>query len=339
MPPPERHSSRPMRLRSNPAIRAAVRETEVLPRHLIQPLFIAESAADAVPIEGLPGQRRLTAATIQERARQAQDVGLGGVLLFPVPATKAAPRPYEFSPGRFFLDAIAAARDAAPDLLLATDVCLCPYTHDGQCVLSRAGTHAPDLPATLDAYGHLAAAHATAGAHVVAPSGMIDGTVAAVRDALDRDGHDHSAILAYSVKYASSLYGPFRTAARSAPTGPDRRWHQMDPSNANEALREVRLDLDQGADLVMIKPALHYLDVIAAVHRAHPCVPVAAYHVSGEYAMLHAAAANGWLDYAAALDEALTAIRRAGASLIITYAAIEYAQSLDPAASAPTTRP
>jgi porphobilinogen synthase len=318
--------SRPMNLRRTEALRRLVRETDLRERHLVQPLFVVEDPADAGSIDSLPGQSRLTRDEVIDAARQAQSLRLGGVLLFGVPTQR--PRSHRADPesnGAFLLEVIQAVKHAAPDLVLATDVCLCPYTHDGQCVVTS-GEGDIELEATLAAYGRMSVAHARAGADIVAPSGMIDGTVRAVRASLDGAALASTPIMAYSAKYASSLYGPFRAAAGSASPHTDRRWHQMDPANAREALHEIALDLAQGADVVMVKPALHYLDVVARARDAFPRARIAAYHVSGEYAMLASAAQRGWIDLASALDETLLAIRRAGADLCITYGAVAWAQ-------------
>ncbi len=316
----------PMRLRRSPALRRLVRQTNLLPRHLVQPLFVVEDATLAGPIDGLRDQRRLTVDQAVEAGVRAQRLGLGGVLLFGVPANKT---PHPETSGDFLLKAIARLRAEVPELLLITDVCLCPYTEHGHCCV-YGGDGSPDLEATRRAYGRLAVEQAGAGAQMVAPSGMIDGTVGAVRGALDAAGMVHMPIMAYSVKHASGLYGPFRGAANSTPGFGDRRWHQMDPANAREALAEIELDLAQGADIVMVKPAVHALDVIASARRDFPRATIAAYHVSGEFSMLSAAAERRWVDWPTALHETLYAIRRAGADIVITYGAIDWASRPEP---------
>ena len=293
-----------------------VRETRLSPAQLVLPLFAVTGSGVEQPIDALPGQSRQSPDLLARRARAAFDAGVPAVLLFGVPDEKDAAASGAYASGGVVQAAIAAIKDAAPDLVVVTDVCLCAYTDHGHCGVVVDGAVHNDL--SLELIARTAVSHADAGADIVAPSDMMDGRVGAIRSALDAEGHEQTAILSYAVKYASAFYGPFREAAGSAPGFGDRRGYQMDPANAREALREVAQDEGEGADMVMVKPAGVYLDVIAAV-RAATTLPVAAYHVSGEFAMLKAAADRGWLDERGAALETLTAIRRAGADLIITY--------------------
>ena len=293
-----------------------VRETRLSPDQLVLPLFAVTGTGVEQPIDALPGQSRQSADLLARRASAAFDAGVPAVLLFGIPDEKDAAASGAYAGGGVVQTAIAAIKDAAPDLLVITDVCLCAYTDHGHCGVVVDGAVHNDL--SLELIARTAVSHADAGADIVAPSDMMDGRVGAIRSALDAEGHEGTAILSYAVKYASAFYGPFREAAGSAPGFGDRRGYQMDPANAREALREVAQDEGEGADMIMVKPAVVYLDVIAAV-RAATTLPVAAYHVSGEYAMLKAAAERGWLDDRGAALETLTAIRRAGADLIITY--------------------
>lgn len=316
---------RPRRLRRTPALRRLVRETHLQPSQFIYPLFVVPGTGVREEIPAMPGQYRLS---VDELLRELEGVvrrRLGGVILFGIPEHKDAAGSGAYGDDGIIQQALRAARKAYPELLLVTDVCLCEYTDHGHCGILRDGDVANDV--TLDLLVRTAVSHAEAGADIVAPSDMMDGRVAAIRRGLDAAGFSHIPIMAYSAKYASAFYGPFREAADSAPASGDRRGYQMDPPNAREALREVALDLAEGADIVMVKPALAYLDVIQAV-RDLADVPVAAYNVSGEYSMLKAAAERGWLDERAAVLEALTGIRRAGADIIITYHAKEAADWL-----------
>ena len=293
-----------------------VRETRLSPDQLVLPLFAVTGSGVQQPIDALPGQSRQSPDLLARRARAAFDAGVPAVLLFGIPDEKDAAASSAYAAGGVVQTAIAAIKDAAPDLVVVTDVCLCAYTDHGHCGVVVDGAVHNDL--SLELIARTAVSHADAGADIVAPSDMMDGRVGAIRSALDAEGHEQTAILSYAVKYASAFYGPFREAAGSAPGFGDRRGYQMDPANAREALREVAQDEGEGADLIMVKPAGVYLDVIAAV-RAATALPVAAYHVSGEFAMIKAAAERGWLDERDAALETLTAIRRAGADLIITY--------------------
>lgn len=317
---------RPRRLRRSPALRALVRETRLAPQDLIAPLFVRPGRGIRDPIASLPGQARLTVDEVTKEAAALREAAVTAVLLFGLPEAKDAAGSGAYDDGGIVQRAVRALRAADPDLVIMADVCLCEYTTHGHCGVVRDGV--VDNDATLDLLARTAVSLAESGADVVAPSAMMDGQVAAIRAVLDAAGHAGVAIMGYSAKYASAWYGPFRDAAGSAPQFGDRRGYQMDPANAREAEREIALDLAEGADVVMVKPALAYLDVI---HRVRPSVPVplAAYNVSGEYAMVKAAAAAGWIDERAAVLEILTAIARAGADLIITYHAREAARWLE----------
>ncbi|MEV8374229.1 porphobilinogen synthase [Kribbella sp. NPDC056861] len=312
---------RPRRLRSSAAMRRLVAETTIEPRQLILPMFIREGAHEPIAIGSMPGVYQHTRDTARKAVAEAAQLGLGGVMLFGVPTSKDAVGSGALDPDGILNVAIRdAVSEAGDELLVMSDLCLDEFTDHGHCgVLDGAGR--VDNDATLAVYAEMGVAQASAGAHVVGPSGMMDGQVGAVRTALDGAGFQETVIMAYSAKYASAFFGPFREAVDSSLQG-DRKTYQQDPSNAREAIREVDLDLAEGADMVMVKPALAYLDIIRQV-RDHVNVPVAAYNVSGEYAMVEAAAANGWIDRERAILETLTAIRRAGADTILTYWAAE----------------
>jgi len=317
---------RPRRLRGTPAMRRLVGEVDLAPRRLVLPMFVKEGLTEPRPISSLPGVVQHSRESLRKAAAEAVSAGVGGLMLFGVPAERD-----ECGTGGTDPDGIlnVAIRDVVAEVgdstVVMGDLCLDEFTSHGHCgVLAPDGT--VDNDATLAAYAEMAVAQAEAGVHVVGPSGMMDGQVGVVRTALDKAGHIDVAILAYAVKYASGCYGPFREAVESALVG-DRRTYQQDPANAREALREVALDVAEGADMVMVKPALPYLDVLAAVASTVD-VPVAAYQVSGEYAMVEAAAANGWLDRERLILETLTSIRRAGAEQILTYWAVEASQLL-----------
>ena len=313
---------RPRRLRTTDRLRRLVRETRIAPEQLVLPLFVVPGRGKADAVPSMPGVKQWSVDRVAEEASRAWDAGVRSVILFGVPEQKDASGSDAWRDDGIVQQALGELRRALPELTLITDVCLCEYTDHGHCGLLAGETVANDP--TLELLAREAVSHARAGADVVAPSDMMDGRVGAIRGALDAEGFAHVPILSYAVKYASGLYGPFRDAAQSTPAFGDRRSYQMDPPNAREALRELALDLEEGADLVMVKPALSNLDVIAAV-RSACVVPVAAYQVSGEYAMIKAAAANGWIDEARVVDETLIAIRRAGADLILTYFAIDAA--------------
>ncbi|MBC9227325.1 porphobilinogen synthase [Aeromicrobium sp. 636] len=317
---------RPRRLRSSAAMRRLVRETRLAPAQLILPMFVAEGASEPRPITSMPGVVQHSRESARKAYAEAVELGLGGVMLFGVPERKDAQGSGACDPAGILNVAIADARaEVGDDLLVMSDLCLDEFTDHGHCgVLDDQGR--VDNDATLEIYGQMAVAQAQAGAHVVAPSGMMDGQVAVIRAALDEVGHLDTVVLAYAAKYASAFYGPFREAVDSSLQG-DRRTYQQDPANRREALRETLLDVEQGADIVMVKPAMSYLDVLADV-RAAVDLPVAAYQVSGEYAMIEAAAAQGWIDRDRAIDESLLSIRRAGADIVLTYWAAEVARRL-----------
>ena len=318
---------RPRRLRGTKALRAMVAETALRPAELVLPVFIKEGIADPKPISSMPGVMQHTRESLRKAAADAVQAGVGGIIVFGVPADKDGLGSAADDPEGISQIAISDIRtEVGDDLVVMADLCLCEYTDHGHCgVVTDAGE--VDNDATLDRYASIAVAQAQAGAHMIAPSGMMDGQVGVIRKALDRAGFKSTPICAYSAKYASAFYGPFREAAEGAPKFGDRATHQQNPANVVEALKEVELDLAEGADMVMIKPALSYLDVIRRVADVVH-VPVAAYQVSGEFAMIEAAAANGWVDRDKAIMETLTAIRRAGASVILTYWASEVSRRL-----------
>jgi porphobilinogen synthase len=313
------------RLRRSPALRRMVRETRLSRDDLVLPLFVVEGRGVREPVASMPGVFRFSVDTLVAEIKEVRDLGIPGVILFGVPEHKDARGSGADAADGVIQRAVDAAKSAEPDLCVITDVCLCEYTDHGHCGLVEGGEVRNDP--SLERLAAAALSHARAGADVVAPSDMMDGRVAAIRRALDAAGFADTAILSYAAKFASAYYGPFREAAESAPRFGDRLGYQMDPANAREALRELRLDAEEGADALMVKPALPYLDVLARA-RAEFDLPLAAYHVSGEYAMIHAAAARGWLDGERAMDEALVAIKRAGADWILTYAAKDVARRL-----------
>jgi porphobilinogen synthase len=315
---------RPRRLRRSEVVRALVREHRVAVEQLVQPLFVVERPDDAGPIEAMPGIARLRLEDAVVEARELFALGIKSVLLFGIPARKDATASSSYDPQGVVQHTIRAIKRSLPDMLVMADLCACEYTDHGHCGILNEGGEV-DNDATIELLGRTALTYANAGADVVAPSDMMDGRVGAIRAALDAERCTDVAIMAYSAKYASAFYGPFREAAGSAPQFGDRRSYQMDPPNAREALREIALDIAQGADIVMVKPGLPYLDVVRAA-RDRFDVPIAVYNVSGEYAMLHAAIANGWLDGERAIEEMLTSFVRAGADIIITYHAKEYAR-------------
>ncbi|HEX8360206.1 MAG TPA: porphobilinogen synthase [Longimicrobium sp.] len=318
---------RSRRLRRSETIRSLVRETVVLPSDLILPLFVVPGEGVRRPIDSMAGVEQTSIDELLRDAEEAQRLGLGGVLLFGIPEHKDEVGSSGYASDNIVSRAVRLIKRELPGLLVMTDVCLCEYTSHGHCGVIRDGD--VDNDATVPLLARMAVAHAAAGADVVAPSDMMDGRVGAIRSALDEAGHTQTAILSYAAKYASAFYGPFRDVAESAPTFGDRRTAQMDPGNVLEALREARLDVDEGADIVMVKPALAYLDVIHRV-KAETGYPVCAYHVSGEYAMIVAAAERAWIDGERAHVEALTAIRRAGADMIISYYSRQYARGFRP---------
>jgi porphobilinogen synthase len=319
------------RLRGHPGIRRLVAETRLSPSDMILPLFVRPGEGVRQPVGAMPGVDQISPDLLPEEIAEARALGLGGVILFGIPELKDTEGSEALSEQGVVAQALRAARKVAENLPLITDVCFCEYTDHGHCGPLSAATGRVDVDndATLELLGRQAVLHAREGADVIAPSGMMDGMVGAIRAALDAAGFDHIPILSYAAKYASAFYGPFREAAESAPQSGDRRGYQMDPAAAaDQALREVALDLQEGADMVMVKPALAYLDIIARVADAFPGVPLAGYNVSGEFSMVKAAAERGWIDEPSVAMELLGAIRRAGAQMIITYWAKDAARWL-----------
>jgi porphobilinogen synthase len=317
---------RPRRLRTTAAVRRLVAETDLRPRHLVLPMFVREGASEPVPIASMPGVVQHTRESLRKAAVEAVAAGVGGLMLFGVPTSKDATGSAGTDPDGVLNAALRDLRaELGDDTVLMADTCLDEFTDHGHCgVLDDRGR--VDNDATLAVYAEMAVAQAEAGAHLLGPSGMMDGQVGAIRAALDAAGHVDTGIVAYTAKYTSAFFGPFREAVESSLQG-DRKTYQQDPANVREALRELALDLEEGADVVMVKPATAYLDVLRAVAEVAD-VPVAAYQVSGEYAMVEAAAANGWIDRDRAIRETLTGIRRAGADIVLTYWATEVARSL-----------
>ncbi len=326
---------RPRRLRATAALRELVRETELNARDFIYPLFVRHGSGRS-EIRSMPGVYQLSVEDAVREVEASAQAGIKAVILFGIPAEKDPVGLENFAEDGIVQQAIRAIKKAVPEMLVVTDVCLCEYTDHGHCgILNDGDNFRPELPRgyvlndpTLDVLSKVAVSHAAAGADIVAPSGMIDGMVRAIRSSLDTAGYENLPIMSYAVKYASAFYGPFREAAEGAPKSGDRKSHQMDPGNVREALREAALDVQEGADMLMVKPALSYLDVIHSVKNAFPELPLVAYNVSGEYSMIKAAAANGWLDEQKVTLEALTSIKRAGADIIITYHAVEAAKWL-----------
>ncbi len=318
---------RPRRLRSSPAMRALVRETELHPGDFILPFFVSEKVQEPVAVGSMPGVFQLPEAALVAEAVAAHKDGVNAILLFGIPAAKDEIASSAYDDNGVVQRAVRAIKAAVPSLLVITDVCLCEFTSHGHCGITRfEGEHAHVLnDPSVELLARTAVSHARAGADIVAPSDMMDGRIGAMRKALDAAGFQNTPILSYAAKFASAFYGPFRDVAESAPSAGDRRGYQMDAANGNEALREVALDLEEGADMVMVKPGLPYLDIVRRVKERF-AVPTFAYHVSGEYAMLKAAARNGWLDEKACLLETMLAFRRAGADCVITYAARDLAK-------------
>ncbi len=331
-------SIRPRRLRLNPTIRAMVCETQLAPDDFIYPLFVTHGHNVKNEISSMPGVFQWSPDRLAQEAESIATLGIPAVILFGLPAEKDPIGLENFAPDGIVQQASRIIKDAVPQMIVVTDVCLCEYTDHGHCGILNTGNGSrphPHLPEgyvlndeTLDVLVKVAVSHAVAGADIVAPSGMMDGMVTAIRAGLDAAGFEHLPILSYSTKYASGFYGPFREAAQGAPKFGDRKTHQMDPANAREALRETALDVAEGADMLMVKPALPYLDIIRQTRDQFPELPLAAYNVSGEYAMVKAAAANGWVDEERVTLEVLTGIKRAGADLIITYHAKDAARWL-----------
>jgi len=316
---------RPRRLRKSENFRRMIRETALSVDDLIYPLFVVPGKGVKKPISSMPGHFQMSADHLVKEVQQAKDLGIPAVLLFGIPEKKD-----ETASGAFFRDgiiqqAVRKIKDRVPDMAVITDVCLCEYTSHGHCGMMDKGD--VDNDTTIEVLGETAVAHAKAGTDMVAPSAMMDGQVGVIREALDEGGYENLPIMAYSAKYASSFYGPFREAAESTPQFGDRKTYQMDPANGDEAIREITLDVEEGADIIMVKPALPYLDIIRRAREEFD-LPIAAYNVSGEFAMIKAAANLGWLDGEKAMMESLTAIKRAGADMIITYFATEAARRL-----------
>jgi porphobilinogen synthase len=332
--------NRPRRLRATPAIRAMVRETELNARDFIYPMFVRHGEGRS-EIRSMPGVYQLSVAEAVREAESAARLGVNAVVLFGIPAAKDPIGLENFAADGIVQQAIRAIKKEIPEMVVVTDVCLCEYTDHGHCGILNTNTDGSETrpyknlsegyvlnDPTLDVLAKVAISHAECGADIVAPSGMMDGMVSAIREGLDFAGYENLPILSYAVKYASSFYGPFRDAAEGAPKFGDRKSHQMDPANVREALREAALDVEEGADMLMVKPALAYLDVIRVVKDAFPEMPLAAYNVSGEYSMIKAAAANGWVDEEKVTLETLTSIKRAGADVILTYHALDAAKWL-----------
>ena len=329
---------RTRRLRSTPELRRLVRETQLDTVDLVYPLFLRHGQGVKNEVPSMPGVFQWSVDRIAEEAKTIADLGIPAVLLFGIPNSKDPIGLENFAGDGIVQRAIRAIKSAVPKLIVITDICLCEYTDHGHCGLLNLGEPLPEpnLPegyilndATLDVLGKVAISHAEAGADIVAPSGMIDGMVAAIRQALDQKRYQQIPILSYAIKYSSSFYGPFRDAADSSPSFGDRHSHQMDSANTHEALREARIDLDEGADMLMVKPALPYMDVIYRVKQSYQEIPLAVYNVSGEYAMIKAASNNGWLDEERAVLELLSGLKRAGADFIITYHAKDAARWIE----------
>jgi porphobilinogen synthase len=328
---------RPRRLRLNANIRRMVQETTLSPDDFIYPLFVRFGHDLEQPIKSMPGQSQWTIDRLPAQIRELQALGIPAIILFGIPETKDACGSDNFNPDGIIPRAIRTIKDTAPEMVVISDMCFCEYTDHGHCgIINTPGDahYQSALPQgyllndpTLELLGRASVAHAAAGADIIAPSGMIDGMVAAIRSALDGDGYQHVSVLSYAAKYASGFYGPFREAAESPPSFGDRSQYQMDPANLREALKEVAIDVAEGADMLMVKPGMPYLDVIHAVRQAYN-LPLSAYQVSGEYAMLHAAAQNGWLDLKRCALESLIGLRRAGADMVVTYFAKDAARWL-----------
>jgi len=335
--PPIFPTLRPRRLRQSAALRQMVRETTLGPADFVYPLFVRPGADIQKPIGSMPGQYQWSVDRLRPEIEEIAALGIPAVILFGIPETKDAHGSDNYNPDGIVSRAIRAIKESAPELVVMSDMCFCEYTDHGHCgVINQPGDPHYDaqLPEgyllndpTLELLGRAAAVHAAAGADIIAPSGMIDGMVKVIRRALDEEGHQQVSVLSYAAKYASAFYGPFRDAAESPPSFGDRSQYQMDPANSREAYKEVAIDVAEGADMLMVKPAMPYLDIIAGVRQRYD-LPVSAYQVSGEYAMIHAAAANGWLDLERCMMESLTSIKRAGADMILTYFAKDAARMI-----------
>ena len=317
--------TRMRRLRRSETLRSMVRETRIAREDLILPLFVVEGSGVREPISSMPGVHRFSIDQVVIEAERVRDLGVPAIILFGIPGTKDARGSGADEADGIVQRASRAIVDGVPDLVVITDVCLCEYTDHGHC--GTLNGHEIQNDASLERLAATAVSHARAGASIIAPSDMMDGRVGAIRAALDAEGFDQVAIMSYAAKYASAFYGPFREAAESTPEFGDRRGYQMDPPNRREAMREMRLDLEEGADMLMVKPAMAYLDILADAHREFE-VPLAAYQVSGEYSMIKAAGERGWIDADRAMEEAIVSIKRAGADMILTYAAADIAEKL-----------
>ncbi len=317
---------RPRRMRATPTLRRMIRETILSRNDLIQPLFAIQGSQIKKPIESMPGHFQMSGDYIVEMAKKAKDAGLPAIILFGIPDKKDPLATRAYADDGIVQKTVARIKDAVPDLTVITDVCLCGYTDHGHCGVVDNGII--DNDASLDLLAKVALSHARAGADMVAPSDMMDGRVAEIRQTLDEDGYDHIPVMSYAVKYASAFYGPFRQAADSSPQFGDRKTYQMDPANAVEAIREATMDIEEGADIIMVKPALAYLDIILRLKQEID-LPIAAYNVSGEYSIMKAGEMMGWVDAGALIMETLTAIKRAGADMILTYSAIDVARALE----------
>ncbi|MBB5021582.1 porphobilinogen synthase [Desulfurispira natronophila] len=315
---------RPRRLRHHSTIRSLVRETSLVPADFIMPLFICHGKEIRMPIGSMPGVSRLSVDVAVQECRELWELGVPAVILFGIPDHKDATGSEGYDDNGIIQQAVRAIKEALPQLIVITDVCLCEYTDHGHCGVIVNGD--VDNDTTVELLVREAVSHARAGADMVAPSDMMDGRVGAIREGLDGNGFSHLPLMSYAVKYCSAFYGPFRDAADSTPQFGDRKTYQMDPANAREAMVEAALDVEEGADILMVKPAMPYLDIISQL-RENFSLPLAAYHVSGEYAMIKAAGQNGWLDADAAMTEALLSIKRAGADIILSYYAKEFAQN------------
>ncbi|MEZ5940485.1 MAG: porphobilinogen synthase [Planctomycetaceae bacterium] len=322
--------SRMRRLRMHPQLREMVREASLSPKDFILPLFVRHGVNQQIPISSMPGQFQWSIDRLPEILAEITATEIPAVILFGIPEHKDAVGSDAYCSHGIVQQSVRAIKEHAPDLMVITDVCLCEFTDHGHCGVVNESTGRVDVDndATLELLVKEAVSHAQAGADMIAPSGMMDGMIAALRGGLDANSFAHIPIMSYAAKYASAFYGPFRDAAESAPQFGDRRTYQMDPANGNEALREVLLDVEEGADLLMVKPALSYLDIIRRVKDAHPNIPLAAYNVSGEYAMVKSAAAAGWIDEQRITLEILTSMKRAGADIILTYHALDAAKWL-----------
>jgi len=317
---------RPRRMRATPTLRRMIRETLISRNDLIQPMFAIQGRQVKKPIESMPGHFQMSGDYIVEMAKQAKDAGIPAIILFGIPDKKDPLATRAYADDGIVQKTVARIKDAVPDLTVITDVCLCGYTEHGHCGVVDNGII--DNDASLDLLAKVALSHAKAGADMVAPSDMMDGRVAEIRQILDEDGFDHIPVMSYAVKYASAFYGPFRQAADSSPQFGDRKTYQMDPANAMEAIREATMDIEEGADIIMVKPALAYLDIILRLKQEID-LPIAAYNVSGEYSIMKAGEMMGWVDATALILETLTAIKRAGADMILTYSAIDVARVLE----------